>query len=580
MGEIRIAAVVATLALGIAAVGVVGAVGGGTATEAGAADASLGTIQTNTTDGTTNSTDTTNTTNETATGIVAGGLRYSDGSAVTNATVTVGSTTATTYETGGYVAEVPIGTRTIVVSLDGETVATRSVNVTENSTTVAEINISAPATIQGWVTDSDGQPISPVLVELREPGRFGDFTRFPTNYVARTQPDADGYYQLSVAPGEYGLGAGSVEYEIAVTNVSLSPGETLTRNFTIDRADGGIVGTVTDESGTPIPNATVTTLNGTASATTGADGAFDLTMAEGTYTVVADADGYQPTTSEVAVQAGQTTETDFSLTARNASQSPLAVAITDTSDPVAPGGTVAVDASLTNRRDETVSQAVSLVVDGATADDTFVSVAAGASESITLVWTASPDADGGYTATVQSGDAAASTVLSVDPSLNTSDGDGADDGTTDDGTDENDTGASDPTFETGNDSTGDLFEGIGNDSTDTDPTFEGIGNDSTDTNLSFEGIGNDTDPTFDGFNTSDSDVPTFEFDTGTGGPEFGFESVSGAPTFEFDTEARGSDSDFETGSGAPTFDFGTETGGPGFSFDTESDAPTFNFSSD
>ena len=541
MGEIRIAVVVAVVTLGLAAVGTVGAVDGSVAIGVDAADASLGAVQTNITDGT-NTTNTTDTTDANATGTVAGTVTDGGGSAVADATVTVGSATTATDATGGYAVTVPTGVYTLTVSVAGEQVATQSVNVTANETTVADVSVAVTTTISGTVTDSDGQPVSSVIVDLRQPGGFEDTAGFPDEYVARTQPAANGSYQLSVGPGDYDIGAGSVEYGLEVANVSLSPGETLTRNFTLDRADGGITGTVTGESGAPVQNATVTTLNDTASATSNADGGFTLTLAEGTYSVVVDADGYQPTTSDVSVQAGQTTAIDFSLTTRDAT-SPLDVAISGTSSPVAPGDTLAVDAALTNRRDVTVSQTVSLVVDGTTVDDTFVSVAAGASRSVTLVWTSSSDASGSYTAVVRSGDAAASTAIAVDPSLNDSNGSGTDGGDTGDGTGENETGDSDPLF------------GTGDDSTDSGPMF---GTDNTSSGDLFGGIGNDTSQPFGGFNTSSP----------------------GGTTFEFGTETGGTDFEFKTGSDAPAFEFGTETGGTDFEFGTDSDTPTFDFSPD
>lgn len=534
MGDVRIATVTAVVALALLAVGAMGVVGGvGT----GAAAASVGGVQT--------------TTNGTATGSVAGTVTDESGAAVANATVTVGTASTTTNATGGYALSVPTGTDQLTVSVAGQRVANRSVNVTENETTVVDVTVAVTATVEGTVTDAGGDPISSVSVDLRQPGGFEDTAGFPDEYVARTQPGADGGYALAVEPGEYDLGAGSLSYELTVTSVSLAPGETVTRNLTLERADGGITGTVTDEQGTPVENATVATLDGTASVTTGADGTFDQTLPEGTYSVLIDADGYRPENRTVDVLAGRTTAFDVALTSRNGSQSPLGVEIVGTSGPVAPGETLTVDANLTNGGNESISRTVTLTVDGSTADDTFVSVPGGGDRAVTLLWTANSDASGSYTAIVQAGEATASTVLTVDPSLN-----GTDDGST--GTDDGSTGTDD-----GDSGDGGLSFGPDDDSD----------------SGSLEGIGGDGG-SFDGFDTNGSDSPAFEFENETGGSDFGFETGTDEPVFEFGIESTTAGFDFGGETDEPLFEFGTGEERTDFGFGGDADAPTFDFSTD
>ncbi len=554
--------VVAVVALGIVAVGAAGtagAVGGPTVDGDRAAIGGVQTNETNTTGGT-----------------VAGTVTDGDGSPVANATVTVGETATTTNATGGYAVELAEGSYALAVSVDGEQVATRSVNVTAGETTVVDVSVTVTATVRGTVTDVDGEPISSVSVDLREPGGFEDTAGFPDEYVARTQPAADGSYELAVEAGEYVLGAGSVEYALSVTNVSLSPGETLTRNLTLERADGGITGTVTDQAGTPIANATVGTLNGTASTTTGADGTFDLTLAAGEYTVVADADGYRETTHPVIVQSGVTVAFDPTLTAVNESQSPLTIAIDGTSGPVAPGDTLAVDASVTNVDSESVGRTVTLDVAGEAVDDTYLSVPGGETQSVTLLWTTSADDEGSYTATVRSEDATASTLVSVDPSLNGTDGDTGDENTTDgstgtddgsDGTDTDD--GTDPNFDTGEESALGFDTGGAE---DVSPDFD-TGDGSGDSGLNFD-TGDDSGDSGLNFDTGDDSGDSgLNFDTGddSGDSGLNFDTGEGSDgALNFDT-GGGSDTglDFATGgdSGAMTFDFGTETSGFGFEFE-------------
>ncbi|WP_238709582.1 S8 family serine peptidase [Natronorubrum halophilum] len=76
--------------------------------------------------------------------------------------------------------------------------------------------------------------------------------------------------------------------------------------------DSGVNGTVTDDDGAPIEGATVDLDDG-GSATTGADGQYNLIAAEGEYTVTADAFGYESTSADVTVEAEEVTTQDFKL---------------------------------------------------------------------------------------------------------------------------------------------------------------------------------------------------------------------------------------------------------------------------
>ena len=79
---------------------------------------------------------------------------------------------------------------------------------------------------------------------------------------------------------------------------------------------GDITGQVTDAAtGKPVAGATVTAAGGYA-ATTGADGSYDLYVPPGSYTVTAQAFGYQAAAQPgVTVTAGQATTANFALAA-------------------------------------------------------------------------------------------------------------------------------------------------------------------------------------------------------------------------------------------------------------------------
>ena len=85
---------------------------------------------------------------------------------------------------------------------------------------------------------------------------------------------------------------------------------------------GTIVGFVSEyaNANTPVAGASVV-INGKGfTKTTGSDGRYEFADVEpGTYSLAVSADGYQPTTKQVTVYAGQTANCDFQLS-RSGSQ--------------------------------------------------------------------------------------------------------------------------------------------------------------------------------------------------------------------------------------------------------------------
>lgn len=133
---------------------------------------------------------------------------------------------------------------------------------------------------------------------------------------------ADGTYTLADVPaGTYSVIVTAEGYlESTREDVTVTAGGTVTLDFALTAAAtaGNIAGVVTDAaSGDPIAGATVTTDPASETATTGADGTYELVgVAAGTYTVQASADGFEAASvTDVTVTAGETATADVTLTA-------------------------------------------------------------------------------------------------------------------------------------------------------------------------------------------------------------------------------------------------------------------------
>ena len=160
--------------------------------------------------------------------------------------------------------------------------------------------------IDGYVTDNATTPIANAIVAA--------------DTVASDTTDDAGYYTIEIAPGTYNLTASMSGYYDNVTyGVSVSAGETVTLNFTLQRilVFGWIDGTVTDAStGDPIYDATVTAANVTSSFTrfTNETGHYSITVPLGTYNVTASMSGYYDGVEyNVSVSENVTTTVDFAL---------------------------------------------------------------------------------------------------------------------------------------------------------------------------------------------------------------------------------------------------------------------------
>jgi hypothetical protein len=127
--------------------------------------------------------------------------------------------------------------------------------------------------------------------------------------------NVSGVYRLPVVPtGTYSVTATGPGFAtVTVDDVVVAADATTIVDFALPLPPGTIQGIVKDSStASPISGATVTCAS--ESATTGADGAYSLTLGPGTYDVSASAPGYHSRTVEdVVVTSGETTTLDLPL---------------------------------------------------------------------------------------------------------------------------------------------------------------------------------------------------------------------------------------------------------------------------
>lgn len=158
--------------------------------------------------------------------------------------------------------------------------------------------ITTEGQVSGYVTNSvTGAPIINAQVT-------DGFTTAYTNNA--------GYYSINARSGSINLTYTALGYYQNEITVNVPAYGTITQNVELDPAPlGWVHGYVFRENGNPISGATVS-ISGT-STTTSADGSYNLSYTEGTWTVGASASGFNTRTTSLIITRDLGTEHNFTL---------------------------------------------------------------------------------------------------------------------------------------------------------------------------------------------------------------------------------------------------------------------------
>ncbi|WP_226005885.1 carboxypeptidase regulatory-like domain-containing protein [Natrinema salinisoli] len=236
---------------------------------------------------------------EPTTGTVEGTVTDADGDPIAGATVTVGNETVTTAADGSYAVDLETGDYTLTVSADAYEETSEDVTVEADTTTTVDVTLEltpTDGTLEGTVTDADGEPIAGATVAVDD---------------QQTTTDENGSYSLELEAGDYTLAVSAEGYEDASQNVTIEVETTTTADVTLEERPGSVEGTVTDADGEPVAGATVTV--GDQQTTTGENGSYAVDIEPGEYTLEISAEGYQDASEDVTVEAGGTTTADVTL---------------------------------------------------------------------------------------------------------------------------------------------------------------------------------------------------------------------------------------------------------------------------
>ncbi|MFC1928322.1 carboxypeptidase regulatory-like domain-containing protein, partial [Chloroflexota bacterium] len=203
---------------------------------------------------------------------------------------------------GAYSITVVAGNYRLGSSAEGYAQYNGDITISANITN-RDISLSQGFTVSGVVKDaSTTNPISGAKVWLYDPSTDMGYGGPPTG--------PDGAYSITVAAGDYSLGARADGYAQYAEDITVSANIS---NREILLSEGFTVSGVVRDASTsnPIPEADVWLYNpstgmGFGASPTGADGAYSLTVASGSYNLGARADGYAQYSEDITISANIT----------------------------------------------------------------------------------------------------------------------------------------------------------------------------------------------------------------------------------------------------------------------------------
>ncbi|WP_051314637.1 carboxypeptidase regulatory-like domain-containing protein [Alteribacter aurantiacus] len=175
----------------------------------------------------------------------------------------------------------------------------------------SRVTVAATGSIQGGVTSGvTGLPLPGVTVNLYDAGNV---------LVATTSTGGAGLFSFSnLAPGNYRVEYVLEGFETLNQNTSVTSGQVTELNAVLQPLPGTLQGTVTNEAGLPVNNATVQLVNASnvvvATQTTNAQGFYQFqNVTPGLYTVTFAAEGLQTAVRSAQVNSNEITTLNVTL---------------------------------------------------------------------------------------------------------------------------------------------------------------------------------------------------------------------------------------------------------------------------
>lgn len=245
-----------------------------------------------------------------STGKVMGGtyLNQIKGDWLGGVTVKIGDKSTTSSETANtmWSLQVPVGSYTLTASKSGYNNATRTDCAPASTSETAWCSVALTAasavikngTAKGTVKDSSNNTAIPAKVQVKD----GE----STDYVGT------GTWSFSLKPGTYTITGSSAGYNSKEISCTITSEKETDCSILLDPKPGAIVGTIHDADDPSMLLAGIVKLDTQQSAYDGT-GTFSFSVPAGTYTLIAESEGYENGSVSCTVGRDETKHCDIAL---------------------------------------------------------------------------------------------------------------------------------------------------------------------------------------------------------------------------------------------------------------------------
>lgn len=226
-------------------------------------------------------------------GILRGTLRssYKDAPLV-GARIICGAKRVYTDENGSFELKMPRESAEVTFSAENHKTETRSVAIPSGEVRTLDLQLQAEnGTLSGNILDAETNEriLEPRLTLLDADGQTVDLKS--VNAQA-----ANGWYAMLLPPGAYTLTVSAEKYSAESVELTVEPGDALSRHFSLRKTECTLSGRVTDiDTGEAIGGATVTLTSDSEvfRGVSGADGAYQINAKRGSYRITAQKTDYK-----------------------------------------------------------------------------------------------------------------------------------------------------------------------------------------------------------------------------------------------------------------------------------------------
>ncbi len=243
-------------------------------------------------------------------GTITGTVRNTTGSNLENVSISIAGVVILTNSSGGYSISVQEGNHNLIATKSEYQIYTSNVTITEGETLEHDINLSFE-TPEGLLNGT-------IIGTVRDNSTNATLSNVTITVGGKTNvTNINGTYNITTTEGAHTIIAVKEGYENYMANVNLSENSITEHNISLApyipkiSENGTIKGVVMTSTGSLIGGAAISIAGKTS--LSNSSGEYNITVNEGTHTIIATRFGYENYVAEVRINASTTTHHNITM---------------------------------------------------------------------------------------------------------------------------------------------------------------------------------------------------------------------------------------------------------------------------